>query len=762
MATNDQAGDSVANAAPNLPSLISAKDFQNTPEGWQERWKAEMGAAHKETQDWHKRADRIIARFLDKRGIKEDNSWNQRLNLFTANIQTLRAIMYGKTPQVTVTRRFEDANDDIARVTGQMLERLLNADIERDNDSYAGSLSMALDDKLIVGLGNCRVRYVVEFEEVVVDPIFGKQGVTERETETGSALGVQAKGHEAMEGATGQAEGDIEEGPNEKGQPVNKAEDHSQGKTRPEPLADGFTEERKVPGSEDVEVDYVNWRDQRWSPARTWNEVRWWAFKAAMSRDECVERFGEKLGKDIPFAKKASAQNYYGDAVNAAEHDPWGRADVWEIWSKEQGKVFWFNDGMDVILDVKDDPLGLEGFWPFPKPMVSNATTSSFMPRPEFLLAQDLYDEVDVLSTRINMIQRAIKVVGVYDRSSTGVQRMLTEGVDNELIPIDNWAMFAEKGGIKGVVDFLPIEQLAAALQILQGVRQEAIQLLYQVTGMADIMRGASEPGSTATEQAIKARFASVRIQALQDEFARFASDLQRIKSEIISKHFEPQTIAERSNLMNTPDAQYAQQALALVKDYRKAAFRVEVKPEAVSLTDFAALKQERMEFVTALGGLVQQTAPLVQSMPGSMPFVLEIVKWAMAGFKGGSSIEGVLDQAITAAQQQAQQQAAQGPPPDPKVEAEKLKAQTAVQTTQAKAQTDMQLGQVKSIGEHRKLQAETQAELMKIQAQTQSDLVTRAQDAEFNIKETEASMRQKALAGMDKALSGGSKGRDK
>jgi hypothetical protein len=752
MANNDQFQDS-ASSAPNLPSLVSAKDFQNTPEGWQERWKAEMGAAHKETQDWHKRADRIIARFLDKRGIKEDNSWNQRLNLFTANIQTLRAIMYGKTPQVTVTRRFEDANDDIARVTGEMLERLLNADIERDNDSYAGSLSMALDDKLTIGLGNCRVRYVVDFEEVVVDPIFGQQKVTERETETDSALGVASKGHEAMEGATDQS--DQENEVNQKGQPLNKVEDKSQGQTQPKPLADGFTQERKVPGSEDVEVDYVNWRDQRWSPARTWNEVRWWAFKASMSRDECVERFGKKLGKEIPFAKKASAQNYYGDAVNAAEHDPWGRADVWEIWSKEQGKVFWFNDGMDVILDVKDDPLGLEGFWPFPKPMVSNATTSSFMPRPEFLLAQDLYDEVDVLSTRINMIQRAIKVVGVYDRSSTGVQRMLTEGVDNELIPIDNWAMFAEKGGIKGVVDFLPIEQLAAALQILQGVRQETISLLYQVTGMADIMRGASEPGATATEQAIKARFASVRIQALQDEFARFASDLQRIKAEIISKHFEPQTILDRSNLMNTPDAQYAQQAIALVKDYRKAAFRVEVKPEAVSLTDFAALKQERMEFVQALGGLIQQAAPLAQVMPGSMPFVLEIVKWAMAGFKGASSIEGVLDQAITAAQQQSQQQAAQGPPPDPKLEAEKMKAQTQMQATQMKAQVDAQGHQMKSVSEQRRIQAETQSELARIQAQTQADLLTRQQDAEFNLQETLATTRAKALSNVNKVTGG-------
>ena len=46
-------------------------------------------------------------------------------------------------------------------------------------------------------------------------------------------------------------------------------------------------------------------------------------------------------------------------------------------------------------------------------------------------------------------------------------------------------------------------------------------------------MRGQSSQQTTATEQAIKARFASVRVQSLQDEFARFCSDTQKIKAEM-------------------------------------------------------------------------------------------------------------------------------------------------------------------------------------------------------------------------------------
>ena len=73
--------------------------------------------------------------------------------------------------------------------------------------------------------------------------------------------------------------------------------------------------------------------------------------------------------------------------------------------------------------------------------------------------------------------------------------------------------MFAEKGGIKGQVDWLPIEQVAAALSQLRDYRTELLSLLYQVTGMSDIMRGSTQQGETATAQAIKAKFASTRVQ---------------------------------------------------------------------------------------------------------------------------------------------------------------------------------------------------------------------------------------------------------
>jgi hypothetical protein len=350
--------------------------------------------------------------------------------------------------------------------------------------------------------------------------------------------------------------------------------------------------------------------------------------------------------------------------------------------------VFWYVEGHDVILDRKQDPLGLDGFWPCPEPLVANLTTTKFIPRPDFVLAQDLYDEIDSVSARITLLERAIAVRGVYDETSEEVKRVLSEAIQNEMIPMKNFSLFKEKGGFKGVIDFLPLEMIVGALTSLREYRVELQSLLYQVTGMSDIMRGqATSSGTTATEQAIKAKFASMRVQALQDEFARFASDLQKLKAEVISKHYDPETILEASNAqyMMGDDPQIALQAVGLVKS-KFYEYRVEVKPEAISLQDMAAVKQERGEFLMSVATFLQSAAPILQAAPWATQGLLGILQWSMAGFRGGSSVEGVLDQMVLQAKQAQQQALVAPPPPDPQMEIAKVKAAAE----QQKAQMDI------------------------------------------------------------------------
>ena len=154
-----------------------------------------------------------------------------------------------------------------------------------------------------------------------------------------------------------------------------------------------------------------------------------------------------------------------------------------------------------MILDVKDDPLQLDGFFPCPKPMAANVTSSNFMPRADYIFAQDQFNELDEINTRITWLTRAAKVVGVYDKASEGIQRVFNQGAENQMIPVDNWAMFAERGGIKGQIDWIPIDQVVNAIDHLRQYRQDKVQQIYEVLGISDIMRGSSKASETAAAQ---------------------------------------------------------------------------------------------------------------------------------------------------------------------------------------------------------------------------------------------------------------------
>ena len=605
--------------------IETEQQFDDTPSGIAAKWTVEMAAAAENQKKYLESGEKVVKRFLDNRSDMPSEG-DTRVNLFTSNVQTLQALLYGKEPRVDVKRKFADPNDDIARVGGEVLQRLLNTDIERDSDTYATALENCLEDRLIPGMGQARVRYEAEFEDQPEVP--------------------------AILDDVGQE------------------------------LAPAYTP-AAVKTEEDVETDYVQWNDFRWSPCRTWDEVRWVAFKAPMTRDALKARFPE-YGDLISIDQ---TKQFNKDDNDGLKNDPWSRADVWEIWCKEDKKVYWWVKGFDKILDVKDDPLGLDGFFPCPRPLIANVTTTKFLPRCDFVIAQDLYDEIDMVSSRITNLERAIAVRGVYDKSNDAIRRLLSEAVANELIPIDGFEAFKEKGGLAGVVDWLPLADIVGALTVLRDYRGELMNLLYQVTGMSDIMRGQSTAGATATEQSLKAKFASVRVQRLQNDFARFASDIQALKAEIISKHFDEKTIAERSNIqyMMGADQGLAQQAIALIKsDFYQ--YRIEVKPESVNMADMAAIKQERSEFLMAISQFFQSTLPVAQAAPWSMPYLLQMLSWSIAGFRGSSTIEGVMDQMVVAANQALQQAAQQPPQPDP----EMMKAQMEMKMAQEQGKIDI------------------------------------------------------------------------
>lgn len=589
-----------------------------------DRWTAEFQAAREwqPYQSWLEEAKKIDRRLRDsdaKQGVHETH-WN----LFPADVHRMEGMLFGRVPQATVGRRFQDADDDLARVASEILQRLLNTDLESQDDDQSEAWKNAMRDWLGVGLGDVKLRYV---------------------------------------------RGEVQKAPDQ-----------------PAIIKDGVEAAPAVPGAElrpdeRVETDYFHWTDVLWSPARTWAEVRWKGYRVPMTVEQLRQRWPDVADR-IPLESKK-------DKDDEKRRDPVARAAVWEVWDKEHEKQVFFVEGYGV-LETNEDPLQLDGFWPCPKPMVANVTTTAWVPVPDWHLSRDLYDEIDRVSGRITALERAIKVRGVYDKSAESVKRLLEEAGENDLIPAENWGAFSEKGGLKGMVDWLPLEMITTALLALRDYRTELVNALYQVRGTSDIMRGqAQQAGATATEQRAKVKFGSIVLQSAQDEFARFVSDSQRIKGEIIAKHFDPATILARCNCERTTDADRAEAAVAMLKsDVSK--WRIEVKPEAINFQDFAALKEERTEILGGLTAHLESTFRMAaQFGPQALAFGLEVGKWYVAGMRGSSTLESIMDKYIKRVEQMAQQPQ-QAQQPDPKVIAQQMKGQQDMAKVQAELQADL------------------------------------------------------------------------
>jgi hypothetical protein len=630
--------------------IETSKDFADTPGGMARRWSTEIEAAVKELTKFHEDGDKIVERYLDKRD--EWGKSESRVNLFWSTVKVLLSMLYARPPKASVSRAFQDSDDDQARVAGQILQRLLNKSFDDNISPWDAAVRQGIEDWLVVGAGQVWLRYEVEtaLEEVPAqfDPLTGAK------------------------------------------------------------IAPAQTVERIV--DEDAPCDYVFWKDFLYSPARTWGEVRWVARRVYMTREQLEARFGPEIAKVVPMVRRKAKQG-----EPQVKNDPWARAEVFEIWCKENRKVYWFAKGMDTILDYKDDPLGLENFFPCPKPLAANVTSSNFIPRADYIFAQDQFDELDEINTRITWLTRATKVVGVYDKAAgDSVGRVLLQASENQLIPVDNWAMFAEGGGIKGKLEFVPIEAVVNCIERLRQYRQDKTQQIYEVLGISDIMRGASRASETAAAQQIKAQFGSTRMQLSQFYIAEWITHALRIKAEIIAKHWQPETIMRASNIERTPDAAVAMAAIDLIKNTELAEYRISVEADSMAAMDWAAERDAAVQFMQGLGAFISQVSPVAQSTPGAGPFLLRLMQWAVAKFRVSSEIEGVLDQAVAAMQQQL----LNPPPPPPNPELEKLKLEAE------KIKSNERIAAFEAASDEKVAALKATVELQKVEMQARFDQV--------------------------------------
>jgi hypothetical protein len=462
-------------------------------------------------------------------------------------------------------------------------------------------------------------------------------------------------------------------------------------------------------------VDYVHWRDFGHTIARTWEEVTAVWRRVYMSRPALVERFGEEMGYKIPLDTKPDdlKQSYKSD-------DGVYEAVIYEVWDKETGKVLWISKSLGKIVDERDDPLQLENFWPCPKPLYATLTTDSLEPIPDFTIYQDQARELDVLCDRIDGLINALKVRGVYDASASELQRLFSEGENNTMIPVSNWMAFAEKQGMKGAIDLVDLTPFASALMSCYQAMEQVKGQIYELMGIADIQRGQTDPSETLGAQIIKSNNAAGRLKTQQHAVVDFATSLLCIKAQIICNHFTDDTLVKISGAMqlSQQDQQLIPQAIALLRNEASKNFRIEVTSDSMIYQDEQQEKQDRMQFLAAVGGFMAQAVPMVQNTPELAPMALEMLKFGVTAFKAGKQLEGIIDETADKLRITAQQSEGKPKPPTPEVQ----KLQMTMQIEQAKMQARQGEMQMQSQLEQAKLQGQMQLEKAKQEYQAQEN----------------------------------------
>lgn len=462
-------------------------------------WLSEVKMYEADAKEFVSRGKKIIKRYRDERPDKGGVAdGTRKMNILWSNVQTMQPAVYGRTPQPIVERRFHD-KDPVGRAGATILERALR--YEMDPSGFHDTACRTTLDYLLSGRGTAWIRYTPKM---------------------GDPISVAPSGDdELLDEATG------------------------------EPL------ESQEPEGEEYEVewdcltvDYINWQDFLHSRARTWTEVQWVAKRVYMSREDLTERFGDKIGKRIPLTCSPLGKEKFSDDASKGDNAEATQAVVYEIWCKYDKTVYWIAMEFDDLLDQKEDPLKLDDFFPCPSPLYATQTNETLFPVADFVEYQDQAAEIDSLTDRISKLSKALKAAGVYAAGVTSLSRLLEEGSDNQMFPVDQWAMFAEKGGLAGIMSFLPIKEIAEVLVRLTEARNTAKQDLYEITGIADIIRGQTDPNETMGAQQIKSNYAALRLKARQDDVARFCRDIISIMGEIIAEHYDPATLIQVSGAM--------------------------------------------------------------------------------------------------------------------------------------------------------------------------------------------------------------------
>lgn len=635
----------------------------------------EAQSAYSDYQDKADRIDKLYAD-LDKLGsVTRD----RQFQLFWANVSVLGPSIYARPPVPVVVPRFKDRKP-LPRAASEMLERCSIVSFEQENIDAV--MRLVRDDLTVVARGAAWVRY-------------------ETKKESGT-------------------------------------------------------------NSERACIEHVDRRDFLHSICRNWKEVDWVAKRSWLTKKEARKRFRKASGdayQNLEYAVRKDADDGIDDnKLKAGIWELWCRSQNKVVWVGE-GSEKVLDEGEPHLKLEGFFPCPAPAYATVQRGSLVPVPDMVFY-KDQLEEINELTARIHALSEAIKV--RAFYPSGAGDISAA-IEAAIKSNDDTAImIGVPNWATMGS-GGVKDMLVWLPVEMIAKTVSELVELRRQLIDDVYQITGLSDIMRGSTVASETLGAQELKSQYGSIRIRDRQDELTRFARDLTRITAEIMAENFQSKTLMDMSQMDLPTDAEIAKQikpleqeaqqiqrqlqqamsdpetqamaqqnpekaqeimgqaqqqlqqigdqigklkeavtvdaVMKLLREQRLRPFVLDIETDSTIAPDENAQKQRATEFITAVGGLLNQAAGATQAFgPSIAPLLAESLKYTASQFRAGRQLDGAIDEFAEDMKQMASQ-----PKADPEAEAaqaaaaaQQMEAQSKAQATQADAQAKQADAQIR------------------------------------------------------------------
>ena len=619
-------------------------------------WRREIDNA----KNYHEKSKETAKKFQEIYDCQE-NQINYHTNnypIFWSNTQVLKPLLFSKLPKINIAQANYN-NDEIARVSSELVERLLNY-LLKESDAE-NQIEKVRDSYLIQGIGIPRIVFIppepIEIKTKVKKKIKVEQPKKENEDETSK---------------------------------IDTQEDAQEMEVEEEETSYDVDESKKS-----FTIEFVDYQDFLKSTEKEWKKLRWIAFRKYYSRRELVEYFGKK-GEKVPMTN-----NKY-EYLQEEKEDLYKLCEVWEIWDKEN-KVCHFitfaGDGF--VLSSEEDGYNLKNFFPIPMPMGLNES-SNLLPLPLYRQYKKHAENLSEIDDRIASLIKQAKFTGVYTSfaEQADVENIMN-GEDGQFKPLKTTANIDDA---RKLIVFKP---LAEIVNTITALRQEKISLkadIQEITGLSDIVRGYSVASETATAQQLKGNFAISRIQPLQKEVEFTIRDTLRLLAELAVEKYSvnelmeltglkihdverikeatqmklDMQVQEAQSMLDPKDPQYQEklqmlsvQAQAgykktmdkiiedlkgfaieykdlgkldkMLKNDKLRCINIDIETDSTIKIDQNQEKADRVAYIQTISSMVQAMAPVVQSGVVSKDALNEFIIFASKPFKVGRNLENFL-----------------------------------------------------------------------------------------------------------------------